>query len=308
MGVRRRLLRWLVLPGTALFVLVLLLDATIFRGSGFPPPHLNVPGLFPSSAILPGTAALVVNGAISPEKNHPRYWNNTSLAYATCRSRGFERVAVLQSDGLDPFPDRQARSFMGLVGTGELLDSPTDLDGDGEPDVTGPATRDAFRAALAVLGRTLPVDGRLFIFLTDHGQLRLEGTSLRAALMLWGGEVLGSEFDAWLREALPQTVYVTVLAAQCHGGIFLGQVTRPNTLLMSAGWPLWIWSDQDYSVFPYHFFGALLGRDVATGSPLREGPAPNLRTAFTAACGRDHAPEWPVMWTTPGSGEPPSPY
>jgi len=258
---------------------------------------------------MPGTLALIINGALSPQKNHARYWNNTSLVYATFKAWGFERIAVLQSDGISPAPDRRERSFMGMFGTGDLLDSPLDLDGDHIDDITGDATLVSLERSLSDLGRIMKPGSRLALYFTDHGQLRLDGWKIRGVAMLWnGGELRGSELDRLLQKYIPESCWVAVIATQCHAKLFLDEITRPKTLLIASGRPLWIWSTQDYSVFPYHFCGAILGRDPATGAALPEGPSGNLREAVRAASARDHAPEWPIAWTIGDGSSIPNPF
>ena len=288
---------------------VLLIDRVCFQGSGFPPPHQRVPGLFaPARPVMPGTTAVLVNPGLGPAKNHPRYWNNTSLVFRALEARGFERLIVLQSDGLSPEPDRQARSFLGMFGTGTLVDSPIDIDADGGDEVSGPGTIAALGRALRDVGRSLPRGGRLLLFLTGHGQLRLGGGFHSVAMMWDGGEMRGSDLDRMLRAALPDDCWVAIVATQCHSKPFLDEVTRPRTLLVASGWPLWIWSTQDYGVFPYHLAGALLGRDPATGHLLPEGAAANLRAAVEAASSRDHAPEWPHVRVIGDAASVPSPF
>jgi hypothetical protein len=297
----RRRWKWLVT--------LLIIDQACWQGSGVLPPHRQAPGLFaPSRPVMPGTVALLVNGALSPPKNHRRYWNNTSLVFTALKTTGFERLAVLQSDGLSSDRDRQSRSFLGMFGTGHLLDSPRDLDGDGRDDVAGPGTIEALEETLRDLGRSLRPGDRLLVFFTGHGQLRVD-RGLRGVAMMWsGGELRGEDLDRMLRAAVPAGCWVAIVATQCHSKIFLDEITRPNTLLVASGWPLWIWSTQDYSVFPYHLAGALLGRDPATGSVLPEGPSTSLRGAVRAAASRDHVPEWPRIRVNGPESSIPAPF
>ncbi len=303
---RRRWLLWLLLSTP---VTLLVVDRGCFRGSGSPPLHQRVPGLFAvQHPTLPGTAAIVLNGPIAPAKHHARYWNNASLVFTTLKAVGFERIHVLQSDGTSRQPDRQTRSFLGLVGTGRLRDSPLDLDADGADDVNGPGTIDALSRALDDIGRSLPPDGRLLIFMTGHGQLRWR-SGLTSAAMTWGaGELRGDELDRMLRQSIPPSCWVAVVATQCHSDLFLREVTRPRTLLVASGRPLWIWSSEDYSVFPYQLAGAWLGRDPSTGSILPGGPAATLRDAVRLACERDHTPEWPRYWIVGADASVPAPF
>ncbi len=123
-----------------------------------------------------------------------------------------------------------------------------------------PATRPRLDRALAEIGGRMKPGDTLFIFITDHGKLaRLDGR-LKPVARLWGDQVGGEEFQAMLRDHLPESCWTAVLAAQCWGRWFLRDVTRPNTLLIAPGRPNWIWSSQDYSIFPLRFCEALLGK------------------------------------------------
>ena len=273
------------------------IDQLFFQGSGHPPPHLKVKGLFPQKEIQTGRFALIINGGLSPAKHHPRYWNNSSLVFCTLKSQGFEQIRVLQSDGLSAEPDQQRRSFLGMYGTGNLMDSPTDLDGDGRVDVQGAATATNIKSQLSDLGKLMTEKDLLFIFITDHGQLRWEQGSLRSVAMLWGEEFYGRDLQQWIKSSIGPEVWVAILAAQCHSALFLDEFSRENTVLMASGWPLWIWSSQDYSIFPYHFCEALLSRSPTNGEALPGDPDKDgvvtLGEAFDLACQRDHVPEWP---------------
>jgi len=290
-------------------VTLVLIDQACWQGSGSPPPHQKVSSLFaPTRPVMPGTVGVIVGAAISPAKNHGRYWNNTSLMLSALKATGFERLIVLQSDGAWPGPDRQQRSFLGLVGTGHLLDSSRDFDADGRDDVHGPATVDALATTLREVGRSLRPGDRLLLFFTGHGQLRIGG-GLHSVAMMWeGGELRGTQLDGLLRASIPDSCWVAIVATQCHSKMFLDEVTRPRTLLIASGAPLWIWSTQDYGVFPYHLAGALLGRDPATGRILPEGMSPTLREATRAARARDHTPEWPRYWVIGNEAALPAPF
>ena len=287
----------------AIVVVLAAAERLAFGKTGAPAPHL-ARGPWPDPASRDARRfALVLNGAWKPRKNHSRYWNNISLAVCALRSRGWGTVATLSAGGAAGAADRVMRSFLGTFAVGPLALSPPDLDGDGRPDVDGPASRETLRATLARIGSSMRTGDSLFIFMTDHGQWRVTGGRPRAVAVLWNGEMTGEEFDDLLREAIPASAWVAILAAQCHSLWFLREVRRPNTLLMASGRPLWIWSNQHYSVFPYHFFAALAGFDPVTRRPLAPEPegsrtGATLREAFARARAADHAPEWPVAWAT----------
>lgn len=311
----RRFLRFLkiyLIINLLLLIFAVIADRIWFQGSGHPPPHLRIPGLFQPAPPIPGTVALLVNGAIRPGKNHPRYWNNLSLMYGTLRHLGFETIHVLNSDGTSPAPDRLKRAFLAFFPYGDTEDSPRDLDLDGHEDIDGPATRECLEASLSGTGARLRSGDRLFLFFTNHGKLRFKHGRFSAVVRLWGDEISGSELDDLLRRTLPAETWVTVLATQCWGERFLRAVKRPRTVLMAPGRPNWIWSDHDYSVFPFLFCKALLRRSPKTGETVRVDPGEDgyvsLREAFEIARGWDHAPEWPIMWINTDGSPLPFPF
>lgn len=299
--------KWAPRIGIAIVVLAALVvgvDWLCFQGSGPRPAHVaNAARLFPADAPQPPPApaiAILVNGALDAEHNHRRYWNNLSLMYRALRASGYRDVVALDADGEAGKEDRLERSFLGMFGVGELEDSPLDLDGDGMNDVRGPATRAALEDAIREAGQRLGRGEGLLLAMTDHGQLRFDDWRLRAVAMLWEEELHGEELGAMLEEHIPDDAWVAVVAMQCHGEIFLGEIDRSRTMLIASGSPLWIWSTQDYSVFPYHFAAALLRRDPETLDPIDADRTADgivdLREAFDVAVARDRAPEWPKVW------------
>lgn len=285
----------------AVLALAVAADQTTFRGHADRPAHVaKASQLFVPAAAradAPRGVALLVNGGYTVGKNHRRYWNNLSLMYRTLETLGWRRVRALDADGQAGVPDRNRRSILGVQSDGVLEDSPLDLDGDGAADVAGPGTRAALERELAALGADVKPGEEVFLFLTDHGQLRVKDGHVRAVALFWNEELAGTELDAMLRRSLPADAHLTVLAAQCHSARFLEEVQRPHTTMMASGAPLWIWSDQDYSVFPYWFSAALLGRDPETLAPV--SAATSLDGAFDTASARDHTPEWPRRWNLP---------
>lgn len=285
-----------------------------FHHQGFPAPHLkNKEILFARAGanrkLPPKTSVLLVNGAIAPHKNHPRYWNNLSLYYSMFKSLGAERIRALSSDGLSPEPDGNRRAFLGMFSFADdnLRNTDVDLDGDGRPDVDGDASKRSLLAALEDLGTTLTAGSHLVIFITDHGQLRRRADGAkRAALMLWGGEISGAELNGALKKYVPPAAKLTLIATQCYSGLFAEEIDRPNTTLISATGHGPAWSNQEYNVFPYFFAEGLLEKDIATGAAIA-APAPasgatldeRFAAAFEYAVKKDHLPEWPTMRRIP---------
>lgn len=284
----------------AVTLLSVLLDRLFFQGQGFPPPHLKTKGLFSRSPSRDGTWALLLNGAVRPGKNHYRYWNNISLMYCTLRSLGWRNILVLSADGTSTAPDRLRHSFLGMIGYGALENSPADLDMDGQPDITGPATKSALSQALDMIGRKMGPTDSLYIFITDHGTLSSAKGRIEAVAGLWGEKINGRELQDMIESHIPGSCWTAILGAQCWSAMFLRKVTRPNTMLIASGRPVWIWSSQDYSFFPKLFCEALLEKKVSTAAPVRSDADGNgevsFREAFCLARSRDHVPEWPVLW------------
>ena len=289
--------------GYILFVVALLsvlLDRIFFQDHGFPPPHLKTKGLFTRSPSRNGTWALLLNGAVRPKKNHYRYWNNISLMHCSLRSMGWQNIVILSADGTSTAPDRIRRSFLGMIGYGAPENSPMDLDMDGRPDIAGPATRSALHQAFGVIGRKMSPTDSLFIFITDHGMLSSVRGRIKPVAALWDDKISGREFQEMIASHIPESCWTAILATQCWCAMFLREVTRPNTMLIASGRPIWIWSSQDYSLFPQLFCESLLGKKVFTAEPVPADADGNgevsFREAFRSARSRDHVPEWPVLW------------
>lgn len=287
-----------------LFIFAFALDYFAFNTPWGPAPHLKTLKDIKPYYDQPKTGiALLVNGGFGIGKNHRRYWNNLSLMYIALKSQGWRKILVLDADGTEGSPDQEKRSFLGMFSTGSMVDSSFDLDQDGIADTNGPATRAHLEIELDRIKNEVLPGEEIFVFLTDHGQLRWD-SGLDTVAMLWHEELTSKEFAKMLG-VLPKENRLTILAAQCHSSLFLKHITRPNTELIASGYPLWIWSTQDYSVFPYHFASALLGVDPLTGKALKTktGSRVSFESAYLLAKRKDHAPEWPVHRKIPAHSQ-----
>ncbi|MBK7892042.1 MAG: hypothetical protein IPJ84_14745 [Bdellovibrionales bacterium] len=271
------------------------LDYFAFNTPWAPAPHLSVlKNVKPEPTKEKSGVALLINGGFGVGKNHRRYWNNLSLMYIALKAQGWRKIIVLDADGTKGLPDQEKRSFLGMFSTGSMVDSSFDLDQDGVDDVSGAATRRELELAINKVKNEVQPNEEIFIFLTDHGQLRWD-SGLDTVAMLWHEELTSKDF-AKMIDVLPKENRLTILAAQCHSSLFLKPIQRANTELIASGFPLWIWSTQDYSVFPYHFAAALLGIDPLNGKPLdtKAEARMSFEKAYEIAKSNDHAPEWPV--------------
>ena len=110
--------------------------------------------------------AVIVNGGRNKLTNHERYWNDCSFLYRTLRHTYHipqRNITVLMSDGGDTADDMIRADGWGF------RSSPTDLDGDGQPDVNYSAKREILVSVLYDLSKKLTTNDHLFLFFVDHG-------------------------------------------------------------------------------------------------------------------------------------------
>lgn len=112
---------------------------------------------------------VLISGGADPESNAIRFWADTAMLYSTfTRKYGVPKsqIHVLMSDGGDPDADANLGDYENTV----LVDSPTDLDGDGESDVDGAATWDNMNNLFTnTLPKTVTADSQVFVFIVSHG-------------------------------------------------------------------------------------------------------------------------------------------
>lgn len=280
----------------SLAICLVIFDQIWFSADHFPPPHFKLKKLFHPGSGNDTYHALLISGGISPNHNHARYWNNTSLMYNTLKMIGFRNITVLHSDGLSPGKDRVIRSFMGYVGMGKYRDSPRDLDQDGTPDIDGPATVEALKKTSGLLGKRIQRKDILLIFITDHGRRIWHRGTFRGAVKMWNNETLfGSELETMITRSIHPDTWVIIMATQCHGNKFLSEIHRKNTVLINGGSFLgFMWSTQHYGVFTRNFCSAFLQKNIKTGedirSDLNEDGRITLHEAFSWARQNDPQP------------------
>lgn len=191
-------------------------------------------------------AVLFAGGAPDWSGNEPAFFYETCRLYTTLTTDyGYApgNVRVLFSDGLSHGLDALRRDDNG---TEFAVDSPWDLDGDGEPDIYGPATQTALQSVLADLASLCDPED-LFLFWTlGHGATD-GGVSY---IMPWGGQDFGdmvsdAELAAWTG-ALAAETQIFVLG-ECGAGGFIEELGGPGRIVSVAtdayGYTFWT----DYS-------------------------------------------------------------
>jgi len=273
------------------------------------------------------TYAVIVSGGRSKMFNHERYWNDCAFLYRTLR-QDFnvpkDHITLLIADGDNPAADMLRDGAMGFAS------SPTDLDGDGQPDLTLAATRQNLDAAFRRLSTTLTVNDHLFIFITDHGEKSpssptpnpspegrgavtmeaspSEGGLVGACLWLWGEEQLSpDELAAMVGQCHPATM--NILLGQCYAGAFVAELDKLNSLqgriitaACAANQLSWSCKERPYDEFVYHWTCAIAQHDEQ-GRPVNSDRDGNglvsMQEAFDYACQHDRRPETPSITSVP---------
>ena len=242
--------------------------------------------------------ALIVSGGRSRLMNHERYWNDCAFLYRTLRHDCHvpqRNITLLMSDGDDPSPD------MLRTGATGFASSPTDLDGDGQPDLSLSATRQNLSATMRQLAEELTTDDHLFIYMIDHGEVDAAGN---ACLWLWGDEqLLPAELSAML--APLQVASMTILLGHCYAGAFVPSLQGYGRIVIAACAAdelSWSCPDRPYDEFVYHFTCALAQHDeqgVPVASDSDGDGCVTMSEAFDYARRHDRRPESPCIWAWP---------
>ena len=244
---------------------------------------------------------VLINGGRNRLTNHERYWNDCALLYRTLRQTYHvprRNITVLMSDGGDPAPDMLLNDVSGFAS------SPTDLDGDGEADVTLGATNACIELVLTELAGKLTPDDRLFLFMIDHGDIDSQWGE--PFVWLWNNERLRASELATLLNHIRVSA-VSVLLGQCHAGGFLTALQREGRVVAAAcsvGEQSWACPDRPYDEFVYHWVCAVNKADE-TGCPVdadSDGDGlVTMQEAFDYARAHDRRPETPQYASWPES-------
>ncbi len=242
--------------------------------------------------------AVLVSGGRNKLTNHERYWNDCAFLYCTLRQTyrvPKRNIAVLMSDGGDV-----GRDMLRADGRG-FMSMPTDLDGDGQADVSLSATQQNLESTINDLAHRLTANDRLLFYIVDHGGR--DDSDGRPYLWLWSDEQLYSSHLADMLGKL-QVGSLSILLGQCYSGAFMAGLQAPNrivTTACSATEQSWSCPDRPYDEFVYHWTCAVAGHDE-NGLPIHadsdgDGQV-SMAEAYDYARRQNRRPETPqfVSW------------
>lgn len=254
--------------------------------------------------VLPGnTYAVIISGGRSKMFNHERYWNDCVFLYRTLRQDCHlpkDHITLLMADGDDPTTD------MLLDGAKGFASTPTDLDGDGEPDLSMAATRQNIDDTFRRLSSELTPSDHLFVFITDHGECDGDGS---VHLWLWDKEsVSPDELAALIGQCRP--AMMNILLGQCYAGAFvtianpLQQCCTIITAACAADQLSWACKDRPYDEFVYHWTCAVAQHDEE-GQPVHSDTDGDgyvtMQEAYDYARQHDRRPETPSLTAHPAT-------
>lgn len=169
--------------------------------------------------------ALLIDGGKDANSNAVRYWNDIAFMYINLKDYGYDttkKVTVMMSDGSsNTVVDR---CIAGSPTCTQTQNSPSDLDGDGTPEVYSDAGRTTILNKLESwkpgLSTSLPAGANLLIFTTGHGGV----ANGRHYFYAWGGTGAGqyiTDSDLMLKlNQLTQLNSITLIMENCNSGGF----------------------------------------------------------------------------------------
>jgi hypothetical protein len=139
--------------------------------------------------------------------------------------------------------------------------SPTDLDGDGQPDVNYSAKREILVSVLYDLSKKLTTNDHLFLFFVDHG-----GSTDHLSdsfIWLWNDEKMEDYALAMLLR-LFNVASMNILMGQCYSGGFMEELAREGRIMSTSccgNEQSWASPNHEYDEFVYHWICAINGAD-----------------------------------------------
>ena len=243
--------------------------------------------------------AVLVNGGRNRLTNHERYWNDCSFLYRTLRNKFHipkRNITVLMSDGGDPAEDMLRADARGFKS------SPTDLDGDGQPDVDYAATEQTLSQTLIKLSKQLTSEDHLFLFIVDHGGSKDKERD--SYIWLWGDKQLSDKHLGLLLD-LFDTGSVNILMGQCYSGGFIDDLIGESRIVTTAckgDEQSWTCPDKPYDEFVYHWICAVNGADEVgnrVNADINDDGKVSMEEAYAYATSHDRVNETPQYVSQP---------
>lgn len=165
--------------------------------------------------------AVIISGGANADNNHVRYWNDCSILYQILRrlySIPRENIYVYMSDGFDTAHDLHLGTNPETFYKPEdYIDSPTDLDADGNDDISGDASFNSLNNCFSQLKNTLKEEDHLYIFTTDHGSC--DDAGVGNGLYLWDFNILTMSDFATMLKGIKAPI--DIVMEQCYSGCFI---------------------------------------------------------------------------------------
>lgn len=195
-----------------------------------PNPNLDYANGHPESSYF-----VLVAGGCDPSQNLSAFWADTAAFYSTLTLKyGVDKdhIFVFMSDGNSAEADL-------MIENGVIVDSPRDLDGDGEEDVDGPADLASITNCFANLAAKLRPTDRLYVFTTTHGNTigAWQASNRDAELDLFShGKTCETISDAqFSRMTKNIRCPMAVFMSHCFSGGFVDDVIEtPNRVIATA--------------------------------------------------------------------------
>ncbi len=224
--------------------------------------------------------AIILSGGAYTMINFVRYWNDCSLVYKVF-TQTYEipkdHILTLISDGTDPAIDM-------YLGNNLYASSPTDLDGDGLPDIQYSATKSNLANAFSQLATNVQPGDNVVVYVIDHGDH--DGTS--SYICLWNNQRLYPHELASLAAQITPDARIHFVLGQCKSGGFISALSGNNRTITTA-----CREDEysngttngDYDEFVY-LWAKAIGDDINHSDENQDGKC-SLHEAFTYANEKD---------------------
>jgi len=238
--------------------------------------HLVSSGIYEKTGkYAPNDHVVIINGGVNSHCNHVQYWNDCSLVYqyfTNIEGIPASNITVLMADGLDTGKEtlirRDSSKYAPVSMPDDVLievdgdlryytiNAPTDLDGDGEPDIDKAATWTDVQNTFDSLATVKDID-KLWIFVTDHG------SKMPNEICLWSPLSSYNINPYDMQRLLDNITYkhTNIFLTQCFGGGFLKVLKGENRTIItstSASRSSWSYNGQ-FNIFFEKFFDALSG-------------------------------------------------